>query len=62
MNLVIERGIAAGADCVILGCTEICLLLDPDNLPVPGFDSTRLHAHAAVDVALEAMTPHKLAC
>ncbi len=62
MNLVIERGIAAGADSVILGCTEICLLLDPDNLPVPGFDSTRLHAHAAVDVALETMTPHKLAC
>lgn len=41
-----------GCDAVILGCTEICLLLDPDALPLPGFDSTTIHAAAAVDFAL----------
>lgn len=41
-----------GADSVILGCTEISLLLDPDRLPLPGFDSTAIHAQAAVRFAL----------
>ena len=54
---VIARGVAAGADSVILGCTEICLLLDPARLPVPGFDSTAIHAAAALDFALGAATP-----
>jgi aspartate racemase len=49
---IIEKARDHGADCVILGCTEICLLLDPDDLPLPGFDSTTLHAQAAVDLAL----------
>ena len=49
---VIDRAKAAGADSVILGCTEICLILDPDGLPMPGFDTTTLHAKAAVDFAL----------
>lgn len=49
---IIQRGLAAGADSVILGCTEICLILDPDALPCPGFDSTRIHAEAAVEAAL----------
>lgn len=53
----IARGVAAGADSVILGCTEICLLLDPDALPVPGFDSTAIHARAALDFALGAEAP-----
>ncbi|RYE84201.1 MAG: aspartate/glutamate racemase family protein [Hyphomicrobiales bacterium] len=44
---IIARGRAAGADSVILGCTEICLLLDPDQLELPGFDSTAIHAAAA---------------
>ena len=51
---VIARGVAAGADSVILGCTEICLLLDPARLAVPGFDSTTIHARAALDFALGA--------
>ena len=54
---VIARGVAAGADSVILGCTEICLLLDPGALPVPGFDSTAIHARAALDFALGAERP-----
>lgn len=49
---IIEKAKAAGADSVILGCTEICLILDPDALPLPGFDSTTIHARAAVDFAL----------
>ena len=44
---VIARGRAAGADSVILGCTEICLLLDRDRLELPGFDSTAIHVAAA---------------
>ena len=49
---LIEKAREEGADCVILGCTEICLILDPDKLPLPGFDSTAIHAEAAVDFAL----------
>ena len=49
---VIRRGMAAGADSVILGCTEICLLLDPARLPCPGFDSTGIHVGAALAFAL----------
>ena len=49
---LIETAKAAGADSVILGCTEICLLIDPDKLSLPGFDSTRIHAEAAVRFAL----------
>ncbi|WP_152046422.1 aspartate/glutamate racemase family protein [Aureimonas psammosilenae] len=51
MLAVVERGRMAGADCVILGCTEICLLLDPDALVLPGFCSTRIHADAAARFA-----------
>jgi aspartate racemase len=42
-----------GAEAVILGCTEIALLVDQDQTPVPLFDTTRLHAESAVDLALE---------
>ncbi|SON57891.1 Aspartate racemase [Hartmannibacter diazotrophicus] len=49
---LIEQAKADGADAVILGCTEICLILDPANLPLPGFDSTAIHAAAAVRMAL----------
>jgi aspartate racemase len=51
------RGIIAslvekGAQGVILGCTEIPLLVKPADSPVPLFDTTRIHAEAAVDLAL----------
>lgn len=49
---LIEKAKAEGADAVILGCTEICLLLDPADLPLPGFDSTAIHAEAAVEFSL----------
>jgi len=46
--------VAAGAEGVIFGCTEIMMLLGADDLPVPTFDTTALHAGAAVDLSLAA--------
>ena len=42
-----------GAEGILLGCTEIDLLVGPEDAPVPVFDTTRLHAYRAVDLALE---------
>lgn len=57
---VIETGRKAGADCVILGCTEIGLLIGQDDTDLPVFDSTVLHADAALDLAMaEAPTAAK---
>lgn len=48
----IARNLARnGADSVILGCTEVCLLLDETNTALPLFDTTRLHCEAALDAA-----------
>ena len=41
-----------GADGILLGCTEIDLLIGPADAPVPVFDTTRLHAQRAVELAL----------
>jgi aspartate racemase len=49
---VIARLTAAGAQGVILGCTEIELLVTQSDSPVPVFPTTRLHAQAAVERAL----------
>lgn len=49
---VIARLVADGAEAVILGCTEIMLLVRPEDSAVPLFDTTTLHAGAAVDFAL----------
>src|SRR5581483_7665402 len=42
-----------GCDAVVLGCTEIPLLVSPDSSPLPTLDSTRLLARAAVRKAVE---------
>ena len=42
-----------GAECVILGCTEIPLIITPENSPLPILDSTRLLAEYAVRAALD---------
>jgi aspartate racemase len=42
-----------GCDAVILGCTEIPLLVSPESSPLPTLDSTRLLAKAAVHKAVE---------
>lgn len=41
-----------GAEGTILGCTELSLILDEDDGVIPGFDTTRIHAIAAVDAAM----------
>ena len=48
--------IGMGAEAVILGCTEIGLLLQPVDVPVPLFDTTALHAEAAGLFALDSRT------
>lgn len=50
---VIARLVENGAEAVILGCTEIMLLVKPEDSPVPLFDTTALHAQAAIAMALE---------
>ncbi|MBM6577694.1 aspartate/glutamate racemase family protein [Sphingomonas sp. BT552] len=49
---VIRRLVGAGAQAVILGCTEIMLLIGQEDSPVPIFDTTDIHAAAALDHAL----------
>ncbi|WP_295574414.1 aspartate/glutamate racemase family protein [uncultured Stenotrophomonas sp.] len=49
---VIARLVERGAEAIILGCTEIMLLVRPQDSAVPLFDTTTLHALAAVDAAL----------
>ena len=44
----IERLKQAGCDAVVLGCTEIPLIIDDTNSPLPTLDSTRLLARAAL--------------
>jgi amino-acid racemase len=49
---IIDRLLAEGAEGVIAGCTEIELLVPPQDVDCPYFPTTRLHALAAVDAAL----------
>ena len=49
---VIARLVEAGAEGVILGCTEIMLLIGPQDSAVPLFDTVQLHAEAAVRLAI----------
>lgn len=49
---VISRLVAQGAEAVVLGCTEIMLLVSAEDSAVPLFDTTALHARAAVELAL----------
>ena len=49
---VISGLVGRGAEGILLGCTEIDLLIGPPDAPVPVFDTTRLHAERAVDLAL----------
>lgn len=50
---VIDKMAGQGADGVILGCTEIPLLIKPSDCPLPLFDTTLIHARAAVKFALD---------
>ncbi|ALL08732.1 aspartate racemase [Pedobacter sp. PACM 27299] len=50
--MIIQELIDQGAEGIILGCTEIPLLIKAEDLSVPVFDTTKIHAQAAVDFAL----------
>lgn len=52
-NSVFDKLREQGCDAVIMGCTEIPLLMDGVETPVPTLDSTRILARAAIDYALE---------
>ena len=50
---IIQGLVARGAECIILGCTEIGLLVKQEDTEIPLFDTTRIHALAAIEKALE---------
>lgn len=50
---IIDKLIESGAEGLILGCTEIPLLIKPEDVDIPVLDSTLLHAVAALNYALE---------
>ena len=50
---IMQRLVDAGAEGIILGCTEIALLVKPEDAPVPLFDTTSLHARSAALWALD---------
>lgn len=54
---IIARLVDRGAEAVILGCTEIMLLVKPEDSVVPLFDTTAIHAEAAVERALAGLAP-----
>lgn len=49
---IIEKSVEQGAQGVILGCTEIPLLIQQTDVSIPVFDTTRIHAETAVKLAL----------
>lgn len=49
---VIDALASRGAEGVVLGCTEIPLLLSPDQIPIPSFSTTELHCAAAMERAV----------
>lgn len=49
---VVEQERQAGADSVIFGCTEVGLLVQAEDFEIPSFDTTEIHARAAMEFAL----------
>jgi aspartate racemase len=47
-----ENLVSQGAEAIILGCTEISLLVRPQDAQVPLYDTTAIHARAAAEAAL----------
>ena len=52
LDVVARARDSGGADGVIFGCTEVGLLIDRGDFDIPTFDTTELHAEAALDFAL----------
>jgi aspartate racemase len=53
---IINEGIRQGAEGVILGCTEIPLIIKPEDLSIPLFDTVVIHVAAAIDYALSSQS------
>jgi hypothetical protein len=53
---IINKMTAQGAERIIFGCTEIPLLIKPEECTIPVFDTTLIHANAAVRFALKCKT------
>jgi aspartate racemase len=49
---IINELIKNGAEGIVLACTELSMIIQPDDFSVPLFDTTKIHAQAAVDYAL----------
>lgn len=52
-NKIIQKLAKNKCDAVVLGCTELPLLVDPNDCPLPTLDSTRILARAAIKKAME---------
>jgi aspartate racemase len=52
LSRIMNQLVELGAEGIILGCTELGLLIGESDSPVPLFDTTRIHARAAVELAL----------
>jgi aspartate racemase len=52
LRRVIAELVAAGAEGIILGCTELMMILEQADSSVPLFDTTTIHSEAAVELAL----------
>ncbi len=52
LRVVVAELAAAGAEGIILGCTELMMILEQADSPVPLFDTTTIHSEAAVERAL----------
>ena len=50
---VIGDLVSEGAEAVILGCTELCLLIQPADSSLPLYDTTRIHAEAILEFAMK---------
>jgi aspartate racemase len=50
-EMIARRLVEQGADCLVLGCTEVGMLLGQENVSVPVFDTTFVHCEAALEVA-----------
>src|SRR6266446_7440486 len=48
----IDKLLPQGAESIILGCTEVGILIGQQDVGLPTFDTTEIHAHAAFDFAL----------
>ena len=49
---IVKELVERGADCIILGCTEIPMLISQDDFTIPVFDTTKIHSQAIVEYAI----------